>query len=257
MEGKTPHPNRRRLDALIFDLGNTLIYFDGHLPEVLLRSEAALIHSLRSAGLRLDEQAFLQEFRARLERYYAERESEFIEYTTAYLLRTLLAEWGHPHLPEALLRQALAEMYAVTQQYWLPEADALPVLQDLKSRGFRLGLISNASDDADVQTLIDKAALRPYFEVILTSAALGVRKPNPRIFHTALAALGAPPERAAMVGDTLGADILGAHNAGMFSIWITRRADNPANRAHLGTIRPDAVIATLSELPGLLASLSA
>jgi FMN phosphatase YigB (HAD superfamily) len=55
-----------------------------------------------------------------------------------------------------------------------------------------------------------------------------------------------------MVGDKLSADILGASKAGLYSIWITRRADIPANQAFAAEIIPDATIATLSELPGLL-----
>jgi FMN phosphatase YigB (HAD superfamily) len=91
----------------------------------------------------------------------------------------------------------------------------------------------------------------------VSSARVGIRKPNPRIFNLALEALGIPPEKAAMVGDTLGADILGARNAGLMGIWITRRADSAANRAHAETIRPDAIIATLQELPGLLDNIAA
>jgi len=107
-----------------------------------------------------------------------------------------------------------------------------------------------------VQTLVDQADLRSYFDVILTSAALGIRKPNPLIFQTALRQWGYSPSQAAMVGDSLGADILGAKNAGLYSIWITRRADTAANRAHEDTIQPDAVISRLSELPALLDSIS-
>ena len=59
-----------------------------------------------------------------------------------------------------------------------------------------------------------------------------------------------------MVGDKLGADILGAKNAGIFAIWVTRYADTPANRDHLDTIQPDAVIPSIKELPALLESLS-
>jgi FMN phosphatase YigB (HAD superfamily) len=53
-----------------------------------------------------------------------------------------------------------------------------------------------------------------------------------------------------MVGDTLGADILGAKNAGVYSVWITRRA--PSNQPHQELIIPDATIDSLSALPGLL-----
>jgi FMN phosphatase YigB (HAD superfamily) len=125
----------------------------------------------------------------------------------------------------------------------------------LRQQDYRLALISNASDDADVQTLVDKAGIRPFFEMILTSAAAGIRKPNPQIFQIVLEKLGVAADRAAMIGDTLGADILGAQNAGLFSIWITRRADAAGNRAHTGLVHPDVVIDTLAELPLLLSQL--
>jgi HAD superfamily hydrolase (TIGR01549 family) len=243
-------------DAVLFDLGGTLIYFDGDWNEILPQADVALLRVLQSAGLELDEQSFLTDFRRHLELYYRERETEFIEHTTLYVLRTLLDERGFSQVPEPTLRLALDAMYAVTQTRWKVEPDAVPMLAELKDQGYRLGLISNAGDDDDVQVLVDQAQLRPYFDTIVTSAALGIRKPNPRIFHEVLAPWGIPPARAAMVGDTLGADVLGAQNAGIFSIWITRRADTPANRAHADTIQPDAILATLAELPPLLRSLS-
>jgi putative hydrolase of the HAD superfamily len=147
-------------------------------------------------------------------------------------------------------------MYSVSRNHWHVEKDTHSVLNELKNRGYRLGIISNAGDDEDVQQLVDQARIRPYFDEILSSAALGIRKPNPRIFDTMLSKLKVKPTRAAMVGDTLGADILGAQNAGLFSIFLTRRAATPANRAHLDTIQPDAMIDSLSDLPDLLISLS-
>lgn len=250
-----PSLTKRRLDAVIFDLGNTLLYFDTAWPEVLSQADIVLFDRLQAAGLDLDAREFLATFRTRLDEYFRERETEFIEYTTQYVLRLLLAECGYPDVPDSVLRPALDAMYAVTQAHWQPEPDAIPTLQVLKEQGYRIGLISNAADDRDVQTLIDKAGIRPYLEGVLTSAAEGIRKPNPRLFTRLLKEWGIPPQRAAMVGDTLGADILGARNAGMFSIWITRRADTPANHAHADTIHPDAAISTLAELPGLLGRL--
>jgi 2-haloalkanoic acid dehalogenase type II len=245
----------RPFDLLIFDLGSTLIYFDGEWPKVFARANAELLRHLNAAALDLPSEDFLREFSARLESYYAERDTEFVEYTTAYVLRTLLGEWGYPDFPEEQLRPALQAMYAVSQSHWHPEEDAHPTLSALRQQGYRLALISNASDDADVQTLVDKAGIRPFFEMILTSAAAGIRKPNPQIFQIVLEKLGVAADRAAMIGDTLGADILGAQNAGLFSIWITRRADAAGNRAHTGLVHPDAVSDTLAELPLLLSQL--
>ena len=238
----------RRFDVILFDLGDTLMYFDDDFPAILSQCNLTLARYLGEAGLGLDETAFLAAFEDRINAYYQQRESEFLEYTTAYILRNLLAEWGYQDFPDSLIESALAAMYKVSQAHWVMEVDAIPTLRVLRQHGYRLGAISNVADDNNAQTLLDKSGMRPYFDIVVTSAALGIRKPNPKIFRHALAYWNCPPERAAMVGDTLGADVLGAHNAGLYSIWVTRRADNPGNRDHLDTIRPDLQVATLAEL---------
>ncbi len=240
------------LKAIFFDLGNTLLYFDGAWPDVHSQADAHLLAHLQAEGFALDPEHFTKEFRARLNAYYVQREAEFVEHTTAYVLRTLLADLGYPDVTPEQVGPALRALYAASQAHWLLEDDTIPTLTALRTAGYKLAILSNAGDDEDVQTLVDKARLRPYFDLVLTSAACGVRKPNPRIFTLALERLGLEPGQAAMVGDTLGADILGAQNAGLYSIWLTRRADTPANRAHADTIRPDAQIGSLDELPSLI-----
>lgn len=244
----------KRFEVILFDLGDTLIYFDGDWPTVFAQARQAMLTSLQKSGLSVD-QDFLDDFYSHMQAYYQERDTEFIEYTTQYILCSTLKEWGFGETPDEVLAQALEDFHSVTQAHWIPESDAVPTLDALRDMGYRMALISNAADDRNTQALVDKAGVRPYFDVVLSSAAEGIRKPNPLIFQRALERLGAAPDRAAMVGDTLGADILGAKNAGIYSVWITRRANTPANRAHVETITPDARISTLSELPSLLRSL--
>jgi putative hydrolase of the HAD superfamily len=248
-------PTTRPFDALFFDLGNTLIYFDGEWPEVLLRASRKLWQSLHEAGLELDDRLFYQEFFERLNEYYIERETDCTELTTAYLLRQLLAEKGYINVSESTIRSALASMYSVSQEHWHVEEDTRAVLTELKQQGYKLGIISNAGDDQDIQQLVDKAEIRSFFDLIISSAAMGIRKPDPRIFEWAIAQLEVDHHRVAVIGDTLDADILGAKGADLFSIFLTRRADTPANRALLDNIKPDAVIHTLGELPDLLESI--
>lgn len=240
------------LQAVIFDLGNTLMHFEGFRPEVVREADQRLLDHLQNADIPVDGEAFLALFRDRVNHYYDERESEFIEYTTSYILRTVLEELGYPKVDERLLAPALKAHYAIFQEHWKAETDAEPTLSRLHKDGYRLGIISNAADDEDVQTLVINAGLHPHLDFVLTSAACRMRKPNPYIFQLALENWDLPAERVAMVGDTLGADILGAHNAGLYSIWFTRHADTPGNRDHLDTIQPDAEVANLSEVPVLL-----
>jgi len=244
------------LKGLIFDLGNTLMYFDGSWPEVLKVADRAMVSTLVQAGYPLDEYRFDQDFRARLNTYYVERENELVELTTAHILRSLLAEHGYPSVPDGVVTAALESLYHETQVYWTPEDDARSTLKALKDQGYRLGVVSNAGDDADVQHLVDKIGVRSYLDFVITSAVCGIRKPDPQIFQLALQQWDFLPEQVAMIGDTLSADVLGGQNSGLYAVWITRRADTAANRAQQDTIRPDAVIQTLAELPGLLAGLS-
>jgi FMN phosphatase YigB (HAD superfamily) len=89
-----------------------------------------------------------------------------------------MTERGYTDLEDKTLRQALHTMYAVSQAHWVAEEDALPTLEKLRREGYRLGIISNAADDEDVQALVDQANLRSYFDLILTSAAAGIRSPT-------------------------------------------------------------------------------
>lgn len=246
---------KRPFDVILFDLGSTLIYFDGDFDAILRSGYAASYVFLNESGIKVEREAFLARLQAQMDAYRRERETEFIEYTTHHILRLTLAEFGYPDTPESLTRQAVNSIYQLTQQHWNVEDDALSTLEILEADGYRMGLISNAGDGPDVQSLVDQAGLRPFFDVILVSAEMGIRKPNPLIFEQALHFWGVSPDRAAMVGDTLGADILGARNTGMYSIWVTRRAAAPGNYAHADTIFPDAQISTLKELPELLRNL--
>jgi HAD superfamily hydrolase (TIGR01662 family) len=253
---KINKPLQKPLHLILFDLGDTLIYFDARMrSSVFQQAHQALLASLQVEGLAVGKD-FLDDFCDRMEQYYRNREIEFIEVTTRFVLCNTLADWGLGHTPDETVRRALEAFHRVTQSHWIPEVEALPMLAKLKEMGYRMGLVSNAADDENTQALVDKAGIRPYMEAIISSAALGVRKPNPRIFQHILERLDVAPQHAAMVGDTLGADILGAGHAGLYAIWVTRRGDTPANHAHRDTIIPDAEVAGLEDLPELLQRLN-
>ncbi|OQX65183.1 MAG: hypothetical protein B5M51_01475 [Anaerolinea sp. 4484_236] len=236
--------------AILFDLGNTLLHAKDPWQPVLLRSDKALAETLCLHGVEVDCSAFPYEFFSRLNEYYAYRDETLRETTTFGMLRHLLDEKGFRDAPAPVLRAALDAKYAITQSNWLLEADALPTLRALKLNGYKLALVSNAADDPDVQALLDQHGLRPYFSFIRSSAASGYRKPHAHMFEEALNDLNLFPEQCVMVGDTLIADIKGANDMGIYSVWINRRV-NPHTKT-LVDVRPKAVIQELSELPRLL-----
>lgn len=248
-------PLQYPVDVILFDLGDTLIYFDEYDRDTVFSdAHRALLKSLQESGLAVGKD-FADDFYERMQAYYRERDTEFIEYTTHFVLCNTLSDWEYGDTSDRILRQALKAFHHVTQLHWITEEDTLSTLTRLHNLDFRMGLVSNAADDANTQFLVDKAGIRPFMDVVVSSAALGVRKPNPKIFLYALEKMNAAPENTVMVGDALGADILGARNAGVYGIWISRRGDTPANRAHRDTIIPDAQINSLSELPSLMTDL--
>jgi putative hydrolase of the HAD superfamily len=237
--------------AVLFDLGNTLMHASDAWPPVMERANMALADSLRQQGLDIHPHSFHSEFQTWLEDYYARREQDLYETTYMATLRRLLESKGCIDTPNRILRAALDELFAITQSNWKLEDDAIATLQKLERSGYRLGLISNAGDHKDVMQLADKFGIDAYFDFILTSAECSYRKPHPRIFEMALVQWSFPPEEVAMVGDTLEADIRGANEIGIFSVWITRRVRRPAPGEE--AIQPDASVGTLGQIPETLA----
>ena len=238
------------IHVVFFDLGNTLIYEKDPWRPFYERADKTLLDVLNKAGLNTDKQMY-HGFRGLLDLYYHRRADKTMEETTFVLLKELLEEQGNHNVSDEILHNALRAMYKVTQENWHIETDAISTLRALKEKGYPLGIISNSSDDENTRTLIDKDGIRPYLDWSISSAAFGKRKPHLAIFNAALQHFGVSAGQAAMVGDTFEADIVGAHQAGMASIWITRRVRITVPRSN---IQPGAVVSTLSEIPALLSA---
>src|SRR5690606_4137899 len=115
-----------------------------------------------------------------------------------------------------------------------------PTLERLAMR-YTLGVITNGN--ADVRRL----GLADYFRFALCAEELGIGKPDPHPFQTALQHAGLDAAQAVHIGDHPGDDIAGAKAAGLRAIWF-----NPQGKDWSGEVEPDAQIQSLAELPALL-----
>lgn len=244
--------NREKLSVILFDLGFTLINFEGDFHQAMKESYLAMADSLIASGCQIDRQTFADKFFEVISQYYRNRAVDLIERPVEENLLKTLHHFSVDHLDNSLLQKAVEAMYIYTENWWKLESDTHETLSTLQKMGYRLGIISNASNTPDLNRLIDNHNLRQYFEVVVISAEEGIRKPDPRIFTKTLKKLGAKPECAIMVGDTLPADVLGAQNSGIKSVWITRRANRPENNDVLESIQPDYAIPDLSSLVSLI-----
>jgi putative hydrolase of the HAD superfamily len=197
---------------VLFDAGNTLVFLDyARLAEGV---GAALGLPLTREGLtrhvpaatRAMEQATGTD-RARASAY----------------LEALFQLGGVPSTRLAEVDACLSRMHR-EQNLWSTVAPgSVDSLKRLRAAGLRLGVVSNS--DGRVEEALRAAGLRQFFDVVIDSALIGVEKPDPRIFHAALDALGVAPEEALYVGDLYEVDVVGARAAGMDAVLLATQAD--------------------------------
>jgi putative hydrolase of the HAD superfamily len=237
--------------GIIFDLGSTLMYLDGEWQDVVDRGLANMAAFFAHKRVKLDEAALAETF---VEERRAGREAAYRtnrEVTCAESLRATLEKIKAPAPAFELIAAAVCAYFEPEESAWTAYPDAGSTLKHLSHQGLRLGLLSNATDDSFIQRLVNRLGLRPWLSPTFSSAGLGLRKPLREPFDLILRRWSLLSESVVMVGDTLNADILGAHNAGIRGILIT--ADEaPRNDEHRDTIIPDMTITALNELPDLI-----
>ncbi len=110
--------------------------------------------------------------------------------------------------------------------------DAHSTIQKLSRRDVKLGIISNVSSHEVAMGILDNVRLTKYFDAIITSATVGIRKPDPGIFR-------ARPEEAVMVGDSEIHDIGGGYISGLKTVLVDRRhrVENTLADYHFHSLR--------------------
>ncbi|KAB8314517.1 HAD-IA family hydrolase [Tolypothrix campylonemoides VB511288] len=141
--------------------------------------------------------------------------------------------------------QALLEDYETQFQFHcVPFHFLMETLSRLKQQGYLLGIISNGLGQFQTRA-INGLGIRDYFDVILISEVEQVRKPQPEIFLRATNRLGVTVQDSVFIGDHPEADIIGAKNAGMMTIW--KRSPH-----WMEVKQADAIINELNEIPSIL-----
>ena len=140
--------------------------------------------------------------------------------------------------------------FGLTKTPWhsedeIPYDDSLETLKLLKSRGYNLGIIANQA--IGIEQRLEAWGLLKYFDVVVSSAELGVAKPDKLIFEKALELAGCGTENSVMVGDRLDNDIIPAKALGMKTVWI-RKGLAVYQNIELGKDIADWVIDNLSDL---------
>jgi HAD superfamily hydrolase (TIGR01549 family) len=119
--------------------------------------------------------------------------------------------------------------------------DAFETLDWLRERGIRIGCVTNrVFGGPRFAEELRELGLDRYFEATAVSCDMGYMKPHPRIFEQVLEEMRVRPEEAAMVGDSLRADVQASQALGMVGVWrLVRKHDPPHEAEQVGEVPPD------------------
>lgn len=135
-------------------------------------------------------------------------------------IRELVGELGL-ELDLETLRQISEASVAAWHAYTPLDPEAKSVLGELQGR-YKLALISNFDHPPHVHRLLDVLALRPFFDAVVVSGDVGVKKPDSAIFVPALEQTGLATDEVLFVGDSPEDDVAGARAAGLRPVLIRR-----------------------------------
>lgn len=223
-----------KIKGIILDYGGTIDSKGDHWSHVIW-------NAYQRAGIMVENEAFRDAY------VYAERE----------LARTLHVLPHHDFHDLLLIKMRIELQYLADGQFFPPEQveakarevarycyeaardcieQARPVLEELHRR-YPMVLVSNFY--GNVQAVLKDYDLLRYFDKVIESAVVGVRKPDPRIFELGLKALGLPAREVLVVGDSYRKDIEPAMSLGCAALWLKGRgwADDESEALHANVIR--------------------
>ena len=249
------------ITAFLFDFNGTLMRSPPWMALELRDLPRAALAQLAEAGhiQPRDEhqlaraEAVFHERRAAAEASH--RESSHVDDLTAILKALDLQAAASPDL--------IAETVAWLHRRCLPTVELMAsvpeMLQGLRQLGLRLGIVSNAAFAPFLTWTLERFGLLGYFETVVVSADVAVRKPGHAIFRIALTRLGLTESAAAYVGDDFVKDVKAAKELNMRAIWYRPNGDGPPSSDSLRPdgsrlppgegVRPDAVVTSHDQIP--------
>jgi HAD superfamily hydrolase (TIGR01662 family) len=229
-----------KFKGILFDYGHTLVWFP-HYREIHLISVRNMQRKLRAIGVSVEAskiQVLIDEFAHRRKNQSVGIEAEF---------REILSDLGAAVYNEDDLQQIIRLHWRPYVQDAQVRKGAMDLLNYLKSKGYKLGIVANVWSGG-MNPALEKFGLDRFFDTMIASVDVGYQKPYPEIFQLALKHLRLRVQETIMVGDNPTSDIQGAHNLGMCTVRLMRGP----NRTEPDRVAADFKIRNLQTLANIL-----
>lgn len=231
----------RNVRAVFFDVGNTLLFPYPSVSEVVrqILIEEGHLHDLSAIDAHMPlVDAYYEDRYREDDTFWTDEDETSAVWVGMYSL--LCRQLGIEADAERIARRVYEEFGDPAR--WRAYDDVEPMFERLRERRVCVGLISNW--DRRLAGIFTGLGLGRMLDVVVSSAEVGLHKPDPRIFELALSRVGVSAEEAVHVGDHLYADVLGAQAVGMFPVLIDRHNGERPERCNF--------IRSLDELDSLL-----
>ncbi len=206
--------------AIFFDLGETLVtqnIEDNLVTKKALEkiSKILLRHKSPSELFKIYKQGYKVN-----EAFRSKHHVEIpIQAWMVQLLRRALDEEPEDNLVE----EAIKIVVTARAENAVVFPDSKRLLERLSKRRIKLGIISNVSSHDVAVEILRKVGLLEYFDKVVTSAFVGIRKPDPGIFLYALMQFKLQPREAVHVGDSERHDVWGGTITGLKTVLVSKR----------------------------------
>ncbi|MDP4147459.1 MAG: HAD family hydrolase [Bacillota bacterium] len=210
------------MKAIGFDLGKTLITYEGVPLNWESLYEKALEAVLVRCGLKIDKERIVVGKQI-LSKYNTRINYREYEVSANQIFEEILDAWD---LNNNYLSSSKAEFFSYFQQNSKLYEDTIATLQKLKELNIKIGILTDVPYGMDKNYVLkDIEQFKEYIDVVLTSVDVGYRKPHINGFTELSKCLGVSSSDMIFIGDEP-KDIIGANKSEMFSVLINRTRDD-------------------------------
>lgn len=234
---------RQDIEAIFLDVGNTLrIVLEE--PEF---SQNAMRELMRLVGAKESQEEFFAKVEERWKKYRKNSKTNLVEASecdlwTKHLLPDYPAELIGPQ------HGRLTRLWRDRDGRRVPRHDAKETIIELHRRGYLLGIIANTITETEIPDWMETDGVKQYFETVILSSKVGIRKPNPEIYWLAAREIGVEPAKCAYLGDNPVRDVEGTRAAGFGMMILFDEPATTAKEPPTDDHKPDFIIKETREL---------